>query len=162
MIQRLASRDWTAFPPPLDTLYNVFNPCCLRIWDSPPMEESDVQDTERMPERNKSFLELCPVSGPYSSGVWLIEFVSNITHNWQNLPRYLALYSHFYTRIRSWHSIQLVVILLLHRARGQFVAITAYSIKRNFSSADKVRASHIQVVGIIIFIVVRHSQRAYT
>lgn len=46
-LQRLASGDWTAFPPVSDTPYNVFNSCCLQMWDSPPMEDSKPQNIEK-------------------------------------------------------------------------------------------------------------------
>jgi hypothetical protein len=56
-LQRLASGDWSSFPPVSNTPYNVFNSCCLRMWDSPPTEDPKPQNIEKMPS-TKSTLEV--------------------------------------------------------------------------------------------------------
>ncbi|KAG1857699.1 hypothetical protein DFJ58DRAFT_745000 [Suillus subalutaceus] len=43
---RLAAGDWTAFPPVCPIPYNVFQPHCLRMWDSQPMEDPNPTVTE--------------------------------------------------------------------------------------------------------------------
>jgi hypothetical protein len=57
VLQRLASGNWTAFPPASDTPYNVFNSCCLQMWNSSPAEDPKPRNIEKAPQgSNKSIL----------------------------------------------------------------------------------------------------------
>ncbi|KAG1767340.1 hypothetical protein EV702DRAFT_1050356 [Suillus placidus] len=53
-LHRLAAGDWTAFPPMCSIPYNVSQPHCLRMWDSPPTEDPNPTEIETTPMMERS------------------------------------------------------------------------------------------------------------